>query len=100
MPRTRWLVDAPCHPGSKRDPGVCGQAHYPQTCGDDSFPPCHQKRPLETPPCSIPKKVVKLEPSREDVCLLWRKGTIKTTQRKPEVEDFVLLYPNLPSNIW
>ncbi|GFU33094.1 hypothetical protein NPIL_512301 [Nephila pilipes] len=64
------------------------------------FLPCHRKRPLETPPCSIPKKVRKSEPSEEDVRLLLRKETIETTQIKPVVGKFVMLYPNHLPKIW
>ncbi|GFS35462.1 uncharacterized protein NPIL_688381 [Nephila pilipes] len=63
--------------------------------------PTHRKRSLETPPCSLPNKIVKSEPSEEeDVRLLWKAETIETTQRTPKVGDFVLLYPNHPPKIW
>ncbi|GFU46150.1 hypothetical protein NPIL_419041, partial [Nephila pilipes] len=63
--------------------------------------PTHRKRPLETPPCSLPNKIVKSEPSEEeDVRLLLKAETIETTQRTPKVGDFVMLYPNHPPKIW
>ncbi|GFT49774.1 hypothetical protein NPIL_32471 [Nephila pilipes] len=38
--------------------------------------PNHRKRPLETPLCSLPNKIVKSEPSEEeDVRLLLKRGT-------------------------
>ncbi|GFT96412.1 hypothetical protein NPIL_183061 [Nephila pilipes] len=55
------------------------------------FFPCHRKRPLESPPCGIPNKVVKSEPSEEDVRLLLKTETIETTQMKRKVGDFVML---------
>ncbi|GFT95476.1 hypothetical protein NPIL_484521 [Nephila pilipes] len=63
--------------------------------------PTHRKRSLETPPCSLPNKIVKSEPSEEeDVRLLLKAETIETTQRTPKVGDFVMLYPNHPPKIW
>ncbi|GFT82959.1 hypothetical protein NPIL_279761 [Nephila pilipes] len=64
------------------------------------FFPCHRKRSLETPPCSIPNKVRKSEPTEEDVHLLLKTETIETTQMKPEVGNFVMLYRNHPPKIW
>ncbi|GFT07727.1 hypothetical protein NPIL_352571, partial [Nephila pilipes] len=62
--------------------------------------PTHRKRSLETPPCSLPNKIVKSEPSEEeDVRLLLKAETIETTQRTPKVGDFVMLYPNHPPKI-
>ncbi|GFU22798.1 hypothetical protein NPIL_590571, partial [Nephila pilipes] len=63
--------------------------------------PTHRKRSLETPPCSLPNKIVKSEPSEEeDVRLLLKVETIETTQRTPKVGDFVMLYPSHPPKIW
>ncbi|GFS66756.1 hypothetical protein NPIL_470691, partial [Nephila pilipes] len=66
-----------------------------------SLLPTHRKRSLETPPCSLPNKIVKSEPSEEeDVRLLLKAETIETTQRTPKVGDFVMIYPNHPPKIW
>ncbi|GFT83596.1 uncharacterized protein NPIL_106691 [Nephila pilipes] len=63
--------------------------------------PTHRKRPLETPPCSLPNKIVKSEPSEEeDVRLLLKAEAIETTQMTHKVGDFVMLYPNHPPKIW
>ncbi|GFS29873.1 hypothetical protein NPIL_235141 [Nephila pilipes] len=64
------------------------------------FLPCHRKRSLESLPCSIPNKVVKSDPTEEDVRLLLKTETIESTQMKPNVGDFVMLFPNHPSKIW
>ncbi|GFT31788.1 hypothetical protein NPIL_657751 [Nephila pilipes] len=60
------------------------------------FLPCNRKRPLESPLYSIPNKIVKSEPSEESIRLLLKTETIETTQMKPKVGDFVMLYPNHP----
>ncbi|GFU37052.1 hypothetical protein NPIL_591441 [Nephila pilipes] len=64
------------------------------------FLPSHRKRPLQSPPCSIPNKVVKSEPSEEVERLLLKTETIETTQMKSKRGDFVMLYPNHPPKIW
>ncbi|GFU48195.1 hypothetical protein NPIL_136201 [Nephila pilipes] len=55
---------------------------------------------LESPPCSIPNKVVKSEPCEEDVRLLLKTESIETPQRKQKVGDFVMLFPNHIPKIW
>ncbi|GFU19416.1 hypothetical protein NPIL_31661 [Nephila pilipes] len=62
--------------------------------------PTHRKRQLETPPCSIPNKVMKSKLCEEDVRLLLKTETIETTQMTPKVGDFVMIYPNHPPKIW
>ncbi|GFT52314.1 hypothetical protein NPIL_215501 [Nephila pilipes] len=64
------------------------------------FLPCHRKRSPESPPCSIRNNFVKSEPSEEDVRLLLKIETIETTQMKPKVGEFVMLFPNHPPQIW
>ncbi|GFT79083.1 hypothetical protein NPIL_467961, partial [Nephila pilipes] len=60
------------------------------------FLPCQRKKSLQSPPCSIANKVLKSEQTKDDVCLLLKTETIETTQMKPKVGDFVMLYPNHP----